>query len=208
MALSDFPLHRLTRRSVLQRLAAGPLLACVGRALAQKSDAHKDPFGPIAPPQPLPAIELTTHAGASTDLAALTRGKVSALQLIFTRCRATCPILGSTFAAARKQLGAGRDDAQWLSISIDPKADTPGVLSAWLAKHAAGKDWIAASPSVEGVDVLFDALRGRATGADRHTTSIYFIDRRSELVYRTADLPASRELASLMRTLIDRSPSR
>lgn len=203
MALPDLTIQQLTRRMLLGQLAALPLLFRAPRTAAQQAEAHKDPFGPIVPPLALPAIALTTHTGARTDLAALTRDKVTALQLIFTRCRATCPILGATFSAARKHFGAAHKDAQWLSLSIDPKADTPAALAAWLGKHGAGSDWIAASPSQEGVDTLFDALRGRATGTDRHTTSIYFVDRNSRLIYRTADLPASQEIATLLRNSLD-----
>jgi protein SCO1 len=198
---------QITRRAALRQLASLPALALCSPARAQTATAepaHRDPFGPVTPPLALPAISLVTHTGLRTDLAALTVGKVTALQLIFTRCRATCPILGSTFAAARKRVAQQAPGAQWLSISIDPGADTPAVLTKWLGQYGAGPDWVAAAPELGDLDRLLDAVRGRATGADRHTTSIYFLDRAGRLVFRSAELPSSADLADLMRKIAAR----
>jgi len=73
-------------------------------------------------------LSLLTHQGAATNLAELLRGRVTALQPMFTGCSATCPIQGALFAQAQHAL-LGRwqspTPVQWLSLSIYPLADGP-----------------------------------------------------------------------------------
>lgn len=183
------------RRRLLALLAGAACPAARGQAPAP---GH-DPFGPVRPPLALPRTRVVTHRGVATELADLLHGRITAMQLMFTGCSATCPIQGAIFAAAQRKLGGTLPAVQWLSISIDTLADDPPALRAWLQRHQAQDGWLAATPQGRDLDPLLDALRGRAGDADRHVTAAFIVDRRAQLVFRTVDLPAPDALADLLR---------
>jgi len=178
--------------------AAGP----AGReATASDAGASHFPFGPVQPPRALPAFPLLTHQGKATDLGAMLRGHVTALQLMFTGCSATCPIQGALFMQAQQVLQGEPSSArvpalmpvQWLSLSIDPLADGPPQLAAWLRKFEAGPAWLAAAPRVGDVEPLIALLGSggerRPRGTDPHTGQVYIVNRQGELAFRTSSLP-------------------
>jgi protein SCO1 len=185
-----------SRRDGLVCLAA----LAAGTCLAQPSVSAHDSFGPVRPPQALPPLSLVGDDGLRSDLATHLRGRTSALQLMFTGCSATCPIQGALFGAVAPLI-AGKAEMQLLSITIDPLADGPQALRAWLVRFGATAQWRAAAPRVEDVDRLLELLRGRARGPDRHTAQVYLFDRRARLAYRTADMPPARFVADMLGEL-------
>ncbi len=183
----------LPRRLVL-------LLGAAALLRAERAHAHAN-FGPVQPEQPAPKLHVTGMDGKAFDLAAALKGQVTALQLIYTGCSATCPIQGAVFAQTQALLAAhdkGRD-IRLLSVSIDPLGDDVKGLRAWLGRHGAQPQrWTAALPSVQQVDPLLNFLRGRAAGPDRHTAQAFIFDRRARLMHRTDDMPAPQSLANLL----------
>jgi protein SCO1 len=165
--------------------------------IAQTARPSHDPFGPVRPPQSAPRLPLTGDDGKRFELTGRLRGRVTALQLMFTTCSATCPIQGALFAAVAPLL-AGQREMQLLSLSIDPLGDSPQALRGWLARFGTHTLWQAALPRIEDVDRLLDFVRGRAAGADRHTAQVYLFDRQARLAYRTADMPPARFVADMM----------
>ena len=156
---------------------------------------------PVAPP---PALRLRLQDGRTVSPAALLEGRVTALQLMFTGCSATCPLQGALFAEVERQLLARRaapPDVQLISASIDALGDDPAALSGWLARFGAGGLWRAATPAVADLDRWLDFLQGRRGGADRHTTQVFLFDRRGRLALRTVDLPPPAEVARLVGEL-------
>jgi protein SCO1/2 len=86
----------------------------------------------FAEPQPpatgdaIPDFELTDQSGRPLRLSSL-RGKVAALDFIYTRCPQpdVCPRLSANFARLQRRFG---NKVQLISITIDPRFDTPEVL--------------------------------------------------------------------------------
>jgi len=180
-------------------------LAFASAGLGPTAWAHNAP-GAVDPPRPIPRAAITRHDDRKADLASLLRGRVTAMQLMFTGCSNTCPIQGALFAAAEQQLAGGATApaaGQLLSLSIDPLGDDAAALKAWRAKFGAGSLWSAAVPAMQDLDPLLDFLQGRKAGPDRHTAQVYFFNRRAELVLRTVDFPPSREVVRLLRTMAE-----
>jgi protein SCO1/2 len=189
----------LSRRHVLVAGVAGSCMAWPQRRAA----AHAL-YGPVTPPVQPPAIRLTTAQGHTVALQNLLKGHITAVQLMFTGCTATCPIQGAIFAEAASQLATAASELRLLSISIDPLGDDTRALTAWLHRYGAQPPrWGAAVPLVKDVDKLLDFLRGRASGVDRHTAQAFLFDRQARLAFRTTDMPAGGDLAALMRQLAD-----
>lgn len=186
----------LSRRALLA-LAALTLAAGSG---AHPAAAHSD-AGRVLPRALPPNLRLTLHDKRELGLQPLTRGRVTAVQLVFTRCRATCPIQGALFAAAAQQLDRSLPEAQLLSISIDPTHDDPAALSAWLERHGKSARWSAARTEPAEIERFMDFLKARAKGPDRHTGQVYYFDRKGQLALRSVDFPPAQEVVRALGEL-------
>lgn len=190
--------------------------ACL--ALPETTLAHDD-MGPLTKPIPLKNVDLRLHDGTETDLHAITKGKVTALQLIFTTCTTVCPIQGATFAFLAEDIAEDALPFQLLSISIDANYDTPKELAAWRAQHYDGPGWtIGVTDFVsthELVDSLIQSISGlpmhdtpvpanpedRPSETDHHGANVMFVGPDSKLVYRSYDYPNSHDLREILRRL-------
>ena len=76
------------------------------------------------------------------DLARL-RGKVVALNFIFTTCSDVCPIFTANLAQAQRALnGRYAESIFFVSITTDPELDSPKVLKAYAQRYDADfKNW-------------------------------------------------------------------
>jgi protein SCO1/2 len=92
----------------------------------------------------------------------LVKGKVVAINTVFTTCTTVCPIMGANFARLRNLLGdvAGRR-VELISISIDPVADTPERLAEWSSRFSnhPGPGWTLLTGPKPDVDRLLKALQ-------------------------------------------------
>ena len=192
--LSDWGEWKLTRRSILSGLAAALSLNWVA------ASAHD--VGAIKPPIEVPNVTVISSDGLRAPLHDLLRGKVTAIQLMFSKCKSICPIEAVTLARVQEALGDHpAEDIQLLSLSIDPATDTADVLRAWLDRFGARHGWTAVSPAdadLARVRAFFD--RPSALG-EIHSTAVSLVDRRGFVVWRTLDLPAPNEVAMLLRQL-------
>jgi protein SCO1 len=184
----------LSRRRWLAGLAT-----CGALALQSTARAHQSP-GPVTPPLLVPDLRLTGADGRALSLKSALLGHVTALQLMFTGCNATCPIQGAVFGSVQQRLAGAGAGLRLFSVSIDPLGDDPPALRAWLRRFEAdSRRWSAGILHPEDVDRFQDFTRGRARGADRHTPQVYLFNRRAELIFRTLDLPSAEQIVDLMR---------
>ena len=196
MNACDAPLNR--RRDVLLQIATTLSVLALPAAARAQAAAHSS-LGLVEPRLPPPSLPLTLHDGRSTRLEDLLRGKVTALQLMFTGCSSTCPIQGAVFASVQARLATQpMPGVQLLSISIDPLSDDARQLAAWRQRFNAGPQWLAATPSVQHNDRLPDFLSSRpppGRAADRHTAQVYLFDRSGRFAYRFADMAGAKAIA-------------
>jgi protein SCO1 len=119
------------------------------------------------PGQEIPDVELVNQDGKTVRLSGF-RGKTLLLTFIYTRCPMPnfCPRLSSLFASVNRELAKSPKEyerTQLLSVSIDPKYDTPPVLRkyglAYLNEDAKGfAHWQFTAPSPENLRKLADAF--------------------------------------------------
>ena len=91
-----------------------------------------------------PNVELITQNGKKVRFYDdLIKGKVVALELIYTTCKYNCPLETARMVQLQKQLGdhMGKD-VFFYSITIDPEHDTPEVLKAYSEKYHVGPGWL------------------------------------------------------------------
>lgn len=91
-----------------------------------------------------PNVELITQYGKKVRLYDdLIKGKVVAINLIYTTCKYSCPLETARLVQLQKLLGdrMGKD-VFFYSISIDPEHDTPEVLKEYAEKYHVGPGWL------------------------------------------------------------------
>jgi protein SCO1/2 len=122
----------------------------------------------------IPDVELLDQDGRTVHFYTdLVKGKVVAVNFIFTTCTTICPPLGATFARVQRELGAraGRD-VHLISISVDPATDTPERLKAWGAKFHAAEGWTFVTGRKPQVDELLRALGAATASPSDHTPTV------------------------------------
>lgn len=158
----------------------------------------------------IPDVEVLDQDGGKVRFYSdLIKGKVVAINFIFTTCTTICPPLGATFARVQKDLGdrAGRD-VHFISVSVDPATDTPERLKAWGAKFKAGPGWTFVTGPKPQVDELLRALAASAARREDHSPTVligndatgqwtraYGLAKPSQLVKIIEDVSAARAAA-------------
>lgn len=119
-------------------------------ALPVKSDVHYLQAGDA-----VPSLSLTNQEGKPINIQDW-KGKTLALTYIYTHCPdpTLCPRISGHFKTLQDQLKAANlsDKVQLLSISFDPKNDTPQVLKEYAKRHKSDlSNWSFATGSVEEI---------------------------------------------------------
>ena len=86
-------------------------------------------------------FSLLERSGRRVRLADL-RGKVWIADFIYTKCTETCPLQTAYMAQLQRDLAAERD-LRFVSITVDPKHDTPAVLRGYATRYGADAErWL------------------------------------------------------------------
>ena len=112
----------------------------------------------------VPDVTLIDADGKQVPLrTVLPDGKPVMLNFVFTTCTTICPVLSATFSQVETDMGDESPQVQLVSISIDPRYDTPAVLKQYEARLGAGPHWSFLTGDLRDiitVQTAFDAYRG------------------------------------------------
>lgn len=183
--------NELQRRRLLALAGLWAVPGAVPLAMAAEA-----PTGWVQPRLPAPPLRIISSDGRKVSFASVVAGKVTAVQLMFTGCSATCPTQGALFAAVADRLRAA--DTQLLSVSIDVLGDTPATMSAWQMRFGKSPSWLASVADAADVDRLADFMKGVTGKTGTHTAQVFVFDRQARLCYRTGDSPDVGELEALI----------
>lgn len=169
----------------------------------------------LMPGDTVPNQTFVDQNGRARDLDSIRRNRAIAITFIYTKCPIPtfCPAMDRQFAAAQaliKERGL-EAKAGLLSVSFDPKNDTPKVL----AQHARtlGADanvWTFVTGDREEIDrfassLLLTLVRGQAANPDEigHTLRTTVIDKNGKIAksYSGADWTPAELVAELERLL-------
>jgi protein SCO1/2 len=105
----------------------------------------------------------------------LLKGKIVAIDLIYTQCKDECPLETARLRQVQKLLGdrVGKD-IFFYSISIDPKHDTPEVLHDYAEMYNAGPGWYFLTGKEEDIILISKklGLYSPDWGRDGHTAAV------------------------------------
>lgn len=108
------------------------------------------------------------------------RGKIVLIGYVYTHCPDICPVITYNMKDIQEEF-AGSDDFMLISISFDPKRDTPDVLSDYAANYRLDQqNWQLLTGTPQSVESVLKRLNiGTLKSPTRFTesgTPVYFID--------------------------------
>lgn len=129
----------------------------------------------------------------------LVKGKVVAINFIFTTCTTICPPMGATFAKAQKLMSdrTGKD-VHLISVTLDPQSDTPERLRAWAAKFNAGPGWTLVTGPKPEVDRLLRALGSYVSQKEDHAPLVLIGNDSRHLWTRADGLSSAAKLVKVI----------
>jgi len=159
----------------------------------------------------IPDFTLVDQTGAPLSLSSL-KGKAVAVTFIYTRCPLPdyCPRMTENFRAIRSRFAARMDrDLVLLTISFDPKYDTPQMLSAYAAANrAGGPGWhfLTGDPAnVERVCNAFGIQYYADEGLITHSLETAVVDRDGKLAATVEGKDFTpQQLGDLIAAVLDR----
>jgi protein SCO1/2 len=139
------------RKSWMRAGAMAAILVAAAALTPASSRAEETRWGPDS----FPDVPLTTQDGAVVHFRDLLRDKVVAIDLIYTHCTFSCPLVTARLVQVHRLLGERMGkEIVFLSITLDPKRDTPEVLKAYAEKFHAGAGWLFLTGQKEDIDLI------------------------------------------------------
>ena len=171
------------------------------------------PATPVLVPvgAPVPDFELIDQAGARVTLSAF-KGKVVAVTFVYTRCPLPdyCPRMVANFRVVRDRFADRMDrDLVLLTISFDPKYDTPDMLRKYAqGQRAGGPGWhflTGDGARIERVSAAFGIQYWAEEGLITHSLQTAVIDRNGRLAATVEGKEFNgRQLGDLVGSVLER----
>jgi protein SCO1 len=119
----------------------------------------------------------------------------------YAGCQAFCPMGNAVMARLQAELGADIPArVRLVSVSIDPRNDTPEVLRETAARFGAHEDWLWLTGDSSAVDRLLRSAAVKNGDPARHEPVFLVGDPRSGRFYRSQSLPTAAELLKVIRS--------
>jgi protein SCO1/2 len=159
-------------------------------------------------PSRFPNVELITQDGKKVRFYDdLIKGKVVAIELMYTTCRYNCPLETARLVQVQKLLGdrMGKE-VFFYSITIEPQIDTPKVLKAYADKYRVGPGWTFLTGKEADIKLIsrklgLDSLPN-PNDPDGHTPSLLIGNEATGLWMRNSALDNTKFLALKIEHMI------
>lgn len=163
--------------------------------------------GAAAQPAVLAGVRGLDHHGKPFEPRQLA-GKAVLMHFVFTGCGSTCPTQLRELAAVHEALpAAARAKLNLISVSVDPRADTPAALAAFARRMGADRaGWRFVTGQPKALAPLYERMqvfdpKAAQPGPDDHRTQLYLYAADGRLLQRFRGVPVDpqRLLAELSR---------
>lgn len=155
-----------------------------------------------------PNVELITQDGKKVRFYDdLIKGKVVAIELMYTTCKYNCPLETARLVQVQKMLGdrMGKD-VFFYSITIEPEIDTPKVLKAYTQKYKIGPGWTFLTGKEKDIKLISRKLGldflPDPNDLDGHTPSLLIGNERTGIWMRNSALDNTRFIALKIQHMI------
>jgi len=126
-----------TPKTARQLFMTSNVYLVVAMLLLVVSCAHKSDLPKLFP---VPNAKLVSDAGQPVELDAM-KGNVTVYDFIFTNCAGTCPMMTAQMRKITDKIDR-KAPVRFVSISVDPRRDTPAALRAYAAHVRNDPRWI------------------------------------------------------------------
>ena len=157
------------------------------------------------PAEPMPPFTLVDQSGATVASDSF-RGRVLVVSFVFTTCREACPLITAQLARVQARARAEQLDSRvrFVSITLDPVADTPEALRRYAAAYAIDlASWHFLTGAPDDVARVIRAFGLATVAGDRitHGSLVVLVDRQGRIAEKRTDLELEpdRLLASLRK---------
>jgi protein SCO1 len=137
VAASVVFLRNRSPRTARQLFMTSNVYLVVAMLLLAVSCSHQSDLPKLFP---VPNAKLVSDAGLPVQLEAM-KGNVTVYDFIFTNCAGTCPMMTSTMRRITKRIDKD-SPVRFVSISVDPRRDTPAALSGYAKKVRNDSRWM------------------------------------------------------------------
>lgn len=178
------------RRAALPAAALGLIAGAVllGWSAARRPSA---PLGqPPDRPRTLGEFELTERSGRTVRRAEL-EGRICVVSFVFTGCGTACLEVGRNLARLQERLSGLPEDVRLVSVTLDPRSDTPAVLSRFANGLRASPDrWVFLTGAPADVERWVESSflprdpqfqRGRGPSAFTGMDRVFVVDRAGQV---------------------------
>lgn len=185
------------------QLLTVPALAQVG---AEGPEMRLDPANAS---EYFPDLPLVNQDGESmlfySDLIA---DKKVVINVFFTSCVGVCPMLSQKMAAVQRELGdrLGKE-VRLVSISVDPKTDTPQRLKAYAARFEARPGWYLLGGDKENVDGVLQKLGQYVKDKEGHSNILLVGNLETGRWKKVFGLAPAKEVVGAVMAVLNDDPS-
>lgn len=142
-------------------------------------------------PRKSPQFKIVDQYGQQLNTSDLFKKKYVLLNFMYFRCPYVCSTIIAKLTNIHNHLNDGlAKNIMMVSISIDPKRDTPDMLRQVWNVHGSPKEWIFVSLTSDVTAILSDHLRQfgiwiyqRPNGIFNHSTYLFFLDPSGNIVH-------------------------
>ena len=182
----------------------GTRIAVVVTLLALAAAARPARAQEIIPNVPL----RTQHGTAVRFYDDLVKGKVALINFFFTSCTTICPRTTDNLKKVQTALGEhlGRDVVM-ISMSVDPRADTPAMLEQYASRYGTKPGWYFVTGRMEDINLVRRRLGVNRDGGDKtqHTGLLVY---GNDATGQWAATPAMADPAVIARSVLRLVPAR
>lgn len=167
---------------------------------SKKDEAHFS----LGEMKDIPNLELVNQDGEKVKFYDLIKGKVVALNFIFTSCKTICPPMGANFANLKRKMEdrVKSKELAMLTVSIDPLTDTPQRLKAWSNKFEAGEGWTLLTGKTKDINTLLKKLKVYTALKEEHAPVILLGKEGTHNWVRTNGLADINDLAKTLNSYL------
>jgi len=202
---------------LLDGLSVGTASTASAAAAAPAAFRAPAPAAPASPPAPADRrhegaahhyftdVELIDQDGRPRRLYSdLLAGKTVVVDSFFSSCTGSCPAVAATLAKLQTALGdrLGRD-VVLLSLSVDPRTDTPARLKEYAARLGARPGWYFLTGSKENVELALRKLGQYSERKEDHTNLLIVGNERTGLWKKVFGLAKPEEILAIVQGVLD-----
>jgi len=157
----------------------------------------------------VPNVKLINQNGEEVKFYDLIKGKVVALNFVFTTCTTICPPMGANFVHLKKLMKDRVESSElvMLTISIDPATDTPERLKAWSEKFEPGEGWTLLTGKPKDINSLLKKLEVYSALKEEHAPIVLLGKEGEDNWVRANGLADPAELANTLNQFFETTPT-